>query len=177
MVQVKPSMTFTNPNGNMTASSVTSELNCLVSTATSIHLHKPHLHCFVFCVAYLMAGYDSGMSTVEQANPTYQWSASWSEVAWLDSKMLRWGYRFISKVLVRVSNIKFWLMHWLWIFQCVWRNWRSTYLQCIWSRCVWSWSGRPDWRGSDTQSGHPLWLWTEVNMMVLLLILIRSLTL
>ena len=31
MVQVKPSMAFTNPNGNMTASSVTSELNCLVS--------------------------------------------------------------------------------------------------------------------------------------------------
>ena len=159
MIKVKPSMTFTNPNGNMTASSVTSELNCLVS------FHQLWTTYNVITPLKYMVGYNSGLSTVKWSNPTNPQSAPWPKMAWLDSKVLWWEHWFVSKILVRLFLTHF-LFSYLFMtfFQCMWRDWTYLCLQCIWSSCFWSWSRHPNWTGSDTQSWHPLWLWTKVKI-------------
>ena len=66
MVRVKSSMTLTNPNGQTTGGSTTSELNCLVSPLR----HYVMIMSFKLMCVCMLVGYNSGLSGVEPANPT-----------------------------------------------------------------------------------------------------------
>ena len=62
MVKVKPSMTLTNPNGQTTGGSTTSELNCLVNP---LHQEVYMQAGIIMCVVLCMVGYDPGLSRLE----------------------------------------------------------------------------------------------------------------
>ena len=101
MVKIKSSMTLTNPNGQTTGGSITSELNCLVSL---LHYYIMMISFKVLCIRILV-GYDSGLPGVEPAYSTDPWSELWSEMAWFDSKVFWRKHWSISKVLVRCSDV------------------------------------------------------------------------